>query len=114
MNILDSSLWTEVALVSILFLLGNIYLGHFEEKTPKWRKVLKYVLTLVLVCGLSLIFSRTVALIFLASTLIPVFYIHLIWLPSKGINGLTGEPREKYYELRGWKKDDSSKKDKLL
>lgn len=46
---MDFSLWTEVALVSILFLLGHIYLGHFEEKTPSWRKVLNYMLNLVLV-----------------------------------------------------------------
>lgn len=111
MNLLDSSLWTEIALVSILFLLGHIFLGHFEERTPKRKKLLKYILTLILVCGLSLIFSRTVALIFLACTLLPVAYIHLIWLPSKGINGLTGEPREKYYELRGWTKDSPRKND---
>jgi len=30
--------------------------------------------------------------------------IHLWWLPKHGINGWTGEPREKYYALRGWKK----------
>jgi hypothetical protein len=33
-------------------------------------------------------------------------YIHAVWLPSKGINGWTAEPRDKYYQLRGWKKKD--------
>ncbi|MBC6366700.1 hypothetical protein [Algoriphagus sp. AK58] len=110
MNLQETSLWPEVALVSILFLFGHIFLGHFEEKTPKWRKVLKYFLTLILVGGLSLLFNRIVALIFLGLTLVPVLYIHLIWLPSKGINGWTGEPREKYYELRGWDKNPKHKK----
>ena len=32
-----------------------------------------------------------------------VLYIHAWWLPRHGINGWTGEPKEKYYELRGWK-----------
>jgi hypothetical protein len=32
-----------------------------------------------------------------------VLIIHGWWLPKKGINGLTAEPKEKYYELRGWK-----------
>ena len=27
--------------------------------------------------------------------------VHLWWLPSHGINGWTGEPREKYLELVG-------------
>ena len=111
MNLLDSPLWTEIALVSILFLLGHIFLGHFEEKTPKRKKLLKYVLTLILVCGLSLMFGRTVALIFLACTLLPILYIHGIWLPSKGINGWTGEPRDKYYELRGWIDENPNKKE---
>ena len=26
-------------------------------------------------------------------------YLHLKWLPSHGINGWTGEPKEKYYAL---------------
>jgi hypothetical protein len=34
---------------------------------------------------------------------LPVVYIHAWWLPSKGVNGWTGEPKEKYYALRGWK-----------
>jgi hypothetical protein len=29
--------------------------------------------------------------------------IHMWWLPKHGINGWTGEPRAKYYQLRGWK-----------
>lgn len=28
--------------------------------------------------------------------------VHLWWLPRQGINGLTAEPRDKYFELRGW------------
>ncbi len=28
--------------------------------------------------------------------------VHLWWLPRHGINGLTGEPREKYFALKGW------------
>jgi hypothetical protein len=26
----------------------------------------------------------------------------LKWLPKQGVNGWTGEPKEKYYQLRGW------------
>jgi hypothetical protein len=26
-------------------------------------------------------------------------YVHIWWLPSHGVSGWTGEPREKYYEL---------------
>jgi hypothetical protein len=29
--------------------------------------------------------------------------VHGWWLPRKGINGLTGAPKARYYELRGWR-----------
>ena len=99
------TLWFEVAIVSIFILLGHIFLGHFEERSPKWRKLLKYLVTLLITISLSLFFGRTVALIILGLATIPVFYIHGVLLPKKGINGWTGEPKSKYYDFRGWSKD---------
>ena len=101
-----ATLWFEVAVVSIIFALGNMMLGHFEERTATWRRVTKYLLTLVVVISLSVFFSRTVAMTTLAIFLIPVLYIHAYYLPKKkGINGWTGEPKGKYYEFRHWDKD---------
>jgi len=35
--------------------------------------------------------------------LVAFVVFHLWWLPHHyGINGLTAEPKEKYYEFRGW------------
>ncbi|MBK7230870.1 MAG: hypothetical protein IPH93_01000 [Saprospiraceae bacterium] len=99
------SLWFEVSIVSITIALGHILLGHFEERTPKSRKLLKYIMTLVIVVGLSYYLGRTFALSFFALWFIPVFYIHGILLPKKGINGWTGEPKSKYYEFRKWDKN---------
>jgi hypothetical protein len=99
------SLWFEVAIVSGVILLGHIFLGHFEEQSPKLRKLGKYLASLVLVVTVSIFFGRAVALTLFALMFIPVLYIHMIWLPKKGINGWTGEPKEKYYELRGWNKN---------
>ena len=100
------TLWFEVAIVSIIYAVGNIFFGHFEEQTSKLRRIGKYILTLIIVCALSIVFSRTVAMIFLASFIIPLLYIHGYFLPKKkGINGWTGEPKSKYYEFRGWDKD---------
>ncbi|MEM0964707.1 MAG: hypothetical protein AAGJ81_00975 [Verrucomicrobiota bacterium] len=95
-------MWFEVALVSSLFAVGNIFFGHFEEGTPKWRRLAKFLVFL----GLSLLISATIGriwfFVFLGAMLLFVFVIHLWWLPKHGINGWTGEPKEKYYELRGW------------
>ena len=101
-----NSLWFEVAIVSIIYAVGNIVFGHFEEQTPKFRRVGKYILTLIIVCLLSVYLGRTVAMSFLALFLIPLVYIHGYVLPKKkGINGWTGEPKSRYYEFRGWDKN---------
>ena len=100
-----NTLWFEVAIVSILLLVGHIFLGHFEERSPKWRKFLKYLITLAIVISISMFFGRTTAFIVLGIFLIPVVYIHAVLLPKKGINGWTGEPKSKYYEFRGWSRD---------
>ncbi len=104
------SLWFEIAIVSIVFALGNILMGHFEERTPKLRRVGKYILFLLITCIISTYFGRTASMIFLLAFLIPLFYIHGYFLPrKKGINGLTGEPKSKYYDYRKWSKDIFSK-----
>ncbi len=89
--------------MATIIALGHSLLGHFEEKTPKWRKVAKLLGSL----GIAVLISATLgrfwffALFGLCSTV--VLYIHAWWLPSHGINGWTGEPKEEYYRLRGWK-----------
>jgi hypothetical protein len=104
------SLWFEIAVVSIVYALGNILLGHFEERTPKLSRVGKYLLTLVIICIVSVCFGRTVAMLFLASFIAPLLFIHAYYLPKKkGINGWTGEPKSKYYDYRKWDKDIFSK-----
>ena len=100
-----STLWFETFVVTLFFLLGNIYFGHFEERSPKWRKVAKYVITLAIILTLSFYFGRTVALMVLSVSIIPIIYIHGIVLPKKGINGWTGEPKGRYYDFRGWDKN---------
>ena len=104
------SLWFEIAIVSMIYALGNILMGHFEERTPKIRRVGKYILTLLIVCAISVFLGRTVAMIFLALFILPLLYVHGYFLPrKKGINGWTGEPKSKYYEFRKWDKNIFSK-----
>jgi hypothetical membrane protein len=101
-----NSLWFEVAIVTTITAVGSILLGHFEEKTPKWRKLAKLAFFVLATVSLSATLGRSWALAFLGATLLFVLIIHAVWLPSKGINGWTGEPKEKYYALRGWKKKE--------
>jgi len=100
------SLWFEIAVVRIIFALGNILMGHFEERTPKIKRVSKYLVFLILICLLSFYFGRVVSMSFLVIFIIPLLYVHTYYLPiKKGINGWTGEPKSRYYDFRGWDKD---------
>ena len=100
-----NTLWFEIAIVTITILLGHIFLGHFEERSPKWRKFVKWLAAIAIVVSISIFFGRTIALIVFGLFFIPVLYIHAVLLPKKGINGWTGEPKSKYYEFRGWSKN---------
>jgi hypothetical protein len=92
----------EIAIITSIFAVGNMLFGHFEEGTPKWRKLSKFFLML----GLTLLISGTLGrlwfYLFLGLMTVGVLVIHAWWLPKQGINGWTAEPREKYYALRGW------------
>lgn len=104
-------MWFEIAVMSTIFAVGNILFGHFEEQTPKWRRLLKMVLMMALAVGLSAFLGRAWFWGLLAAMVVPVLIIHAWWLPSQGVNGWTGEPREKYYALRGWKRPRCSAED---
>ena len=100
---MSSPHWFEVAVIFGLTAVGTILMGHWEEGTPKWRRVLKpFVLA-----GLSVLISATAGRAwffgFLGLLSVAVLVIHAWWLPRKGIHGWTAEPKEKYYALRGWK-----------
>lgn len=96
--------WFDFAMVSLMYAIGNIVMGHFEEHTPKWRRILKYLLSIVVIIALVHFTSRYIAYGLIGLVTLFILYVHLIVLPRKGINGWTGEPKEKYYELRGWDK----------
>lgn len=97
-------MWVEVAVVATGFAIGNILFGHFEERTPKWRRILKFIIVVGLTIGLSSLVGRRWTLTILALFLIAPLIVHAWWLPKHGINGWTGEPKDKYYALRGWKR----------
>ena len=73
--------------------------GHFEEHEPKWRRLLKLVLVIGIVLTVSATAGRIWAYSLLAVPLLGAAYIHLRWLPAHGVNGWTGEPKERYLEL---------------
>ena len=91
--------WFEVAAVTSLFAAGNILFGHFEEHKAKWRRLLKVALFAGVTAGFATFGLRWVGWALIGAAIVGAGYLHLRWLPSHGINGWTGEPKEKYYEL---------------
>jgi len=95
--------WFDVAVVLGIFAVGNILFGHFEAHRPKWWRLLsRWQVAIVLVAMLAL--STTVGRrwaygALLLPLLLGAVYVHLYWLPKHGINGWTGEPRERYLAL---------------
>ena len=96
-------MWFEVAVIATIFAVGNILFGHFEEGTPRWRRLLKMAVVMAIGVAVSAFLGRSWFFGFLAAMALPAIVIHAWWLPRHGVSGWTGEPRDKYYALRGWK-----------
>jgi hypothetical protein len=92
----------DVAAMAVFLAAGNVLFRHFEPFASWWRRILKAAAALAITAAVSYFFGRKGVLIAFAIAFLPVLYIHAIWLPRHGVNGWTGEPREKYYALRGW------------
>jgi hypothetical protein len=101
-----NTLWFEIAVMTSIFAFGQVFFGHFERHTPKWKRVLKIPVFIVLACTISAIFGRVWFFSFLGILCLAVTFVHAWWLPKNGINGWTAEPKEKYYVLRGWPQKD--------
>jgi predicted small integral membrane protein len=91
--------WFDVAVVLGIFAVGNILFGHFEAHKPKWRRLLKVAAVLAVFLTLSATVGRKWAYGVLMVPLLGAAYVHLRWLPEHGVNGWTGEPRDRYLEL---------------
>ena len=92
----------DVATVAALLLIGNLMFWRFEPRKPLWRRLLKVFVALLITAAISYYFGRLGVVIAIGIAAIPLIYVHAIWLPRNGVNGWTGEPRDKYYALRGW------------
>jgi hypothetical protein len=93
------TVWFDLALVFGIFAFGNILFGRFEEHKPRIRRVIKVALVSLAVAVLSINGLRWVAYTALGILALAAAYVHAVWLPRHGINGWTGEPKDKYYDL---------------
>jgi O-antigen ligase len=92
----------DVAMMAVFLTIGNVAFWHFDPRMPWWRRLLKVFAALAITAIVSYYFGRTGVVIWFGICMLPLIYVHGIWLPRHGVNGWTGEPREKYHALRGW------------
>jgi len=93
--------WFDVAIATTGLMLGHLYFGRFEEHRPRWRRLLKSLLGVAMVVGTTAWAGREWTYALLAALVVGVLIVHGWWLPRNGVNGWTGEPRARYYELLG-------------
>ncbi len=94
-----NNFWFDLTIVMSLFAAGNVLFGHFEDHVPKWKRLVKMVLVTLMVLSLTGTVGRFWSFAFLSLLVMAAAVIHLWWLPKNGINGWTGEPRDRYLEL---------------
>ena len=93
--------WFDVAVATTALMLGHLYFGRFEEHMPRWRRLGKSLLGVALVVGTTALAGRAWMWALVGAIAVGVLVVHGWWLPRHGINGWTGEPRERYYEFLG-------------
>ena len=71
------NLWIDVAVMASLFAVGNILFGHFEERTPKWRRVLKFFMMTAAVTLISATAGRGWSAALVAALFSVVLVVHL-------------------------------------
>jgi len=96
----------DLAVVAVFLAVGNVAFRHFEPRMTLWRRLLKTFVILTVTATISYYFGRTGVIVAFSIAMVALIYVHGIWLPRHGVNGWTGEPRAKYYELRGWPPPD--------
>jgi hypothetical protein len=93
------SRWFDVAAFSTLWVVLGVLFGKFEQHKPAWRRLSKKAALLILLLVLVETAGRPVAYGVLGLLLLAGATVHFVVLSRLGINGWTGEPRDKLEAL---------------
>ena len=93
--------WFDVATTMTVLMVGQLCFGRFVEYQPRWRRLLKSLLGAAIVVGTSVWAGRAWLYVLLGVIAVGILVVHGWWLPKKGVNGWTAEPRDRYYALLG-------------
>lgn len=99
--------WFDVAVVTSVLMLGHLCFGRFVEYQSRGRRLFKSVAGIAILVGASAWAGRAWMYVLLAAVGAGLLVVHGWWLPRRGVNGWTAEPRDRYYALMGL--DDTGK-----
>ena len=92
----------DLYLTALLHSIGLTLFGVFEERTPRRKRLLKLVLINAITALLVFTVGRPWSLIWVLGSFALATSFHVGWALKNHIHPLTAEPRERYYQLRGW------------
>jgi len=93
------SRWVDVAALTTLLVVLTVVFDRFERHKPAWRRLAKIAVLVAVVLVLIESLGRAWGYGILALMLAAGTSLHFTVLSRLGINGWTGEPREKFEAL---------------
>jgi hypothetical protein len=90
---------TEILIVlSMASLAYFVFFNKFEKHVPVQRRITKLVIVVGVLSVIGILFSRFAFWGVIALMTVGQVYLHGVYFPKHGINGLTAEPYDKYLE----------------
>ncbi|MCC6261852.1 MAG: hypothetical protein IT311_13420 [Anaerolineales bacterium] len=91
---------TEILIVFTLASLAYfVVFKKFEKHTPMQRRITKLLIVVGALSSIGILFSRYAFWGMIGLMTIGQVYLHGIYFPKHGVDGLTAEPYDKYLEL---------------
>lgn len=75
-----------------------VVFNKFEKHVPMQRRIIKLVILVGVLAIIGILFGRFAFWGVIALMTIGQVYLHGVYFPKHGVNGLTAEPYDKYLE----------------
>ncbi|WP_103341447.1 hypothetical protein [Amycolatopsis sp. CA-126428] len=92
----------EWAIAAVVITVLSSLFGHFEAKAPLWTRITRWLVYLAVLLVVELLTGRPWTWVWIAGLPAVGATFHVIWFVRHQNNPLTTEPRERYFQLRGW------------
>lgn len=91
---------TEILIVfTIASLAYFVVFTKFEKHVPMQRRITKLLIVVGVLSIIGILFSRYAFWGMIGLMTVGQVYLHGVYFPKHGVNGLTAEPYDKYLEL---------------